>query len=56
MINEKFTLLSGDEAAEINGSRGGVFCLLAGIALGMSIISMNVIAIVASVGAADQSC
>jgi len=56
MIKGEFAILSGDDAAKIVGAGTGVSCLLAGIALGMSIISMNVIAIVASVAAADQSC
>jgi len=51
VTKEKFKLLSGDEAAEINGSRGGTACLLAGIALSISLISMNVIAIAAWVTA-----
>jgi hypothetical protein len=56
MINEKFTLLSSDEAAETCAQGAGLSCLLSGFALGLSLISMNVIAIVASVAAADQSC
>jgi hypothetical protein len=56
VIKEKFTLMSSDEAAAIIGSRGGASCMLAGIALAISLISMNVVAIVASVAAADQSC
>ena len=56
MIEEKFTLLSNEEEAGVIGSQGGVSCLLSGVALAISLVSMNVIAIVASVAAADQSC
>lgn len=56
MIEKKFTLLSNEEQAGVIGSRGGISCLLSGVALAISLVSMNVIAIVASVAAADQSC
>jgi hypothetical protein len=54
MMKEKFTSLSNDEAAETCAQ--GFACMLAGAALAISLVSMNVIAIVASVAAADQSC
>jgi hypothetical protein len=56
MDNNKFTPLSGDEAANIIGARGGFLCWLSGGAIALSLLSMNPVAIVASVASADLSC
>jgi hypothetical protein len=56
MNHERFKTLTCDEAAEISGAGRGILCLLAGAAIGLSIVSWNALAIVASVAAADQAC